>query len=264
MKKFIYAFAAMCLLTLTACNDDGNGGGIDPYTFTYKFDLSAVDYTDQGYFNQIYNTQVGNLAWTPNLITTHKATEDVYDGIVYKSWSGFCPSSSKDREDHSADDWVKYQWGAITGSGVSDDSYLLACWDVAETTTAVPQTVTCGIGTYNGYNCKPQSVYITNSAYGYWAMKKGTAFSRPFSDTDWCKVTIIGLTGAASNVTETGRIEVYLARDGQILDTWIPIDLTPLGACNVFYFQMSSSDSGQFGMNNPAYFCLDDLQIYYM
>ena len=40
------------------------------------------------------------------------------------------------------------------------------------------------------------------------------------------------------------------------------MNLAPLGTqIDMIYFQMTSSDTGAWGMNNPAYFCLDNLEI---
>ena len=44
-----------------------------------------------------------------------------------------------------------------------------------------------------------------------------------------------------------------------ILDTWTFVDLKPLGEVATLEFALSSSDTGDFGMNTPAYFCLDTL-----
>ena len=60
-------------------------------------------------------------------------------------------------------------------------------------------------------------------------------------------------------------INVYLA-DYQFSDNsldyiikdWTWVDLTSLGASDSLSFSLSSSDNGMFGMNTPAYFCLDN------
>lgn len=103
----------------------------------------------------------------------------------------------------------------------------------------------------------PLEVYVTNSAYGYYTMLNGDSFCKKFTESDWCKLHIHGVAEG----TETGSIDVNLATGTDILSSWKKIDLTPLGTVDMIYFQMSSSDSGQWGMNTPAYFCLDRLRI---
>lgn len=255
LKKLLPA--ALCALSLlTACEKDKD---VERLEQTYDFLLAAADYTAEGYYNQVYNTNLTNLVWFPDLITTHKAEVETWDGVEYKSWYGMCPSSSTDKDDHTAaGDWPAYQWGSCTGGGVKDRAFMLCCWDTREKTSAVPEKVSVGFGLATGGEMKPQQCYITNSNYAYWAMKNGTAFSAPFGNDDWCKVTI---TGIDDQNRTTGKIDVFLAENGHILNTWQLVDLTRLGTCTAVYFQMFSSDTGQFGMNTPAYFCLDELTV---
>jgi len=51
-----------------------------------------------------------------------------------------------------------------------------------------------------------------------------------------------------------------------IVDEWTFIDVSSLGGGSSIpktqlVFTLSSTDNGQFGMNTPAYFCLDDITI---
>ena len=64
----------------------------------------------------------------------------------------------------------------------------------------------------------------------------------------------------------TGTVEFYLAdyRDGKAdaVSEWTWVDLTSLGP-NVsrLEFQLESTDVGDFGMNTPAYFAIDNLTL---
>lgn len=254
MKLNLILGIGLAAMVLTSC-DDGPKGEYNPSTtVNYQFAMDAVDFNDAGYWNQVYNTGYDNIGWNPDLLTTHHASADEYDGVVYKSWNGFCPSRSTDTGDYSGRDWTENQWSAITGTGAGDSDYLVACWPVDEKSTLNPAVA---IAAYSNTVFYPKSVYITNTTWGYYAMLFGTDFNRAFTDEDWCKVTITGMYGYAP----TGKVDVYLARDGNILDTWQPVDLSSLGLCNVLVFTMSSSDTGQWGMNNPAYFAMDNLTL---
>ena len=63
--------------------------------------------------------------------------------------------------------------------------------------------------------------------------------------------------------TQTGTADIYLAdfRDGKsyICAAWTKVDLSALGTFNKVAFTISSSDVGDYGMNTPAYFCIDDV-----
>lgn len=97
-------------------------------------------------------------------------------------------------------------------------------------------------------------VYLTNSNYAYLSMKWGDAFARKFNDTDFFAVKITGYKAGA----KTDSVLHYLAQNGQIKNTWEWVDLKPLGNVDSVMFSLSSSDVGQFGMNTPAFFALDN------
>lgn len=103
--------------------------------------------------------------------------------------------------------------------------------------------------------------YVTNSAYSYASIIKGDNYAKKFGMGDWFKLTVTGYDAAGES---TGTVDFYLAdlRDANyayIVNDWRWVDLTSLGKVKRLGFTMSSSDSGQWGMNTPAYFCLDNL-----
>ena len=102
--------------------------------------------------------------------------------------------------------------------------------------------------------------YITNSAYAYTSMLNGDGFAKKFGLGDWFKLTI---TGYDANNEATGTKEYYLAdlRDADkayIINDWRYVDLSGLGKVKKIGFALTSTDTGDYGMNTPAYFCLDD------
>ncbi|SMF94284.1 REJ domain-containing protein [Methylomagnum ishizawai] len=109
--------------------------------------------------------------------------------------------------------------------------------------------------------------YVTNTTYAALSMLNGDSFAKKFGgasgdDADWLKLTVTGLKGGQ----ESGTVDFYLAdyRPGDnsqdyIVKRWTWLDLSPLGAIDGLKFALSSSDVGQFGMNTPAYFAMDDL-----
>ena len=107
-------------------------------------------------------------------------------------------------------------------------------------------------------NIKPEYAYITNTAYTVKSMTEGDSFSKKFDETDWLKLTIIGLDNEDK---ETGEpVEFYLAKDGNIVTEWTKVDLTSLGVCSHIRFTMDSSDKSYGYMNTPAYFALDNMK----
>lgn len=103
--------------------------------------------------------------------------------------------------------------------------------------------------------------YVTNAAYSYTSMLNGDDYAKKFGADDWFKLTV---TGYDAKGEQTGTVDFYLAdlRDSEkayIINTWRWVDLTPLGKVKSLGFSMSSTDTGDWGMNTPAYFCMDNL-----
>lgn len=258
--KYLAAIALAATAALTSC-DKANDPKLIDLTYNFEVDLGAeLDFSAEGYWEGVYDTDISTIFVQPGLAMSHSALETVWDGTIYRSWTGFCPSRAVDGDDHTGQDWVEYQWSAalkqpnaIVAGAANSFDYVIAHWDVTESTTEIPEQPSCAMVFVGG--ATPKTIYVNNSNYGYWAMKNGTDFSHPFTDSDWCRLLIKGVQDGKVTATVT----VDLAKDGQILNDWTPVDLQALGTVEAMYFQMESSDSGQWGMNNPAYFCVDNL-----
>ncbi len=237
--------------TMTSCdNDDDDNWYIVQVGAAYN-----ISYNAEGYWDKCYQTDpVAKLTLGP-VEFSHDAKTSEWGG----SWKGFCPSRSTDNKNYPADDRWMYQWGSITGGDVQGAGvgYMLACWDVQEDTRSIPANPSLKISMTNGIQFTPGACVITNTAYAYYTMKEGNSFSEPFDALSYMQVNFIGVL----NGRQTGHVTFYLARDGKILDKWTTVDLSALGKVDYIYCQMESSDSGQWGMNTPAYFCLDNLTM---
>ncbi len=241
--------AVALTLSMASCRDDED----DPLT-TVNISSYDLSYNSDGYWTDCYNTSVAGF----NLGTvefSHAASAYEWGDYVYYSWYGFCPSKVSDTAEY-ANDWVSHQWASITGGGIkgAGSQYLVAFW--SEYTNSGEQSLTIY---RHGTKFQPRCIYLTNNTYGYYCMKNGSAYNRAFTDSDWYKVTITGyLSGAV-----TGTQECYLAKDGRIADYWQKVNLAPLGYVDTIVFSVSSSDTGEYGMNNPAYFCADGFMYEY-
>ena len=88
-------------------------------------------------------------------------------------------------------------------------------------------------------------------------MKNGDAIAGdPFAAGDWFKLTISGsLNGTPVNT----KVDFILAQDTAILTEWAYVDLSLLGEVDELSFSMSGSRTGDYGLNTPSYFCIDNL-----
>ena len=108
-------------------------------------------------------------------------------------------------------------------------------------------------------------MYVANSTYAYVLMRDGNPFGtgQPFGyeTGDWLKIVAYALD---ENMERIGSAEFYLAdfrtADAPgLLEGWHEFDLGSLPRCQFVEFDMQGSDTGDYGLNTPAYFCFDDL-----
>lgn len=110
--------------------------------------------------------------------------------------------------------------------------------------------------------------FVTNSTYAALSMRDGDSFAKKFggstgNDPDWFKLTIHAWYGG--NIINDS-VEFYLAdfrfannTMDYIVNDWQWVNLNSLGNVDSLVFSLTSSDVGSFGMNTPAFFCIDDL-----
>lgn len=136
------------------------------------------------------------------------------------------------------------------------------------------------INVANGQEAYIINANITNNNYAASSMQNGDSFAKKFGSPydangnldgtngeDWFLLTIKGFD-AQGNLTDS--VLFYLAdyrfqdsTQDYIVKNWTNIDLSSLGAVNRVSFSLSSSDVGQYGMNTPGFFAMDDIAISY-
>lgn len=175
-----------------------------------------------------------------------------YGWGYYESWSGF--AYSKSGNDSTAG--FTNDYSAITGGGVSGSENYAVYY-----TGSDRDTVWLSVAT------KLDSMFVTNATYPYLSMKDGDMFAKKFggesgNDKDWFMLTIRGLKDGMA----TDTIAFYLAdyrfqnnAEDYILDKWTKVDLSVLDTVDMLEFSLSSSDTGDYGMNTPGYFCIDNM-----
>jgi hypothetical protein len=175
------------------------------------------------------------------------------------SWSGWAYTNSSDRTTPG----YYNQYSAITGYGF--DNGISRGTNYGVSYISIPSVVD-----FTGEKAHAVAgFFVTNSTYTALSMKKGDMFSKKFggadgSDPDYLKLMVWGKT----NGTLTDSIEYYLADfrsessiDDYIIKTWQWVDISTLGKVDSLMFALTSSDVGDWGMNTPGYFCLDDMHV---
>lgn len=109
--------------------------------------------------------------------------------------------------------------------------------------------------------------FITNSTIAYKSMLNGDGFAKKFggvsgNDPDYLRMIIRGWN---NGVLQPDSVVFYLAdfRDTNnandyIVNDWRYVNLGSQFNDSITY-RLESSDNGGFGMNTPAYFCIDDI-----
>jgi len=109
-----------------------------------------------------------------------------------------------------------------------------------------------------------ESLSVANTTYAALAMKEGDDFATQFGQDDWFRLTVFGWNENDEKLEDS--VVVYLAdfRDSDptqhyVLEHWEQIDLTVFDEVKSLSFVLASSDVGEWGMNTPNYFALDDI-----
>lgn len=111
---------------------------------------------------------------------------------------------------------------------------------------------------------------FTNTTWAGISMQKGDGFAKIFGgtsgvDPDFFRLTIYG---SENGVPLSESVDFFLAdyrsedrQEDFVLNEWQRVDLTPLSSADRLYFNLDSSDIGDFGMNTPAYFAIDNIEL---
>ena len=187
------------------------------------------DNDDDTYYSGSYAFSVGNAIWP---------------GTTTSFWYDFALSNQTSTEYKALSD----QYHSATGGGHNSSNFVIA----------YPQGGTISV-THNADGDVIPGFYITNTAYAYTSMTAGDGYADPLPAGGWLKVRAYD----ADNVTNF--VDFYLADlradnelDHYVVSDWEWFDLTPLGKVKGVQFVFDGSDKGQWGLNTPAYFAMDN------
>ena len=165
-------------------------------------------------------------------------------------FSGFAASTTTD----TTTPGYGNQFSNITGAGAGGSSGFGLAFLGGRIVLPEPQVVA--------------AASFTNTTYAALSMRDGDFFSKKFggptgSDPDFFRLLVEGIDAGGHS---TGTVELMLADFrfaddslDSILDQWVFLDLSGLGAVSELHFGFESSDVGAFGINTPTYFAIDDL-----
>lgn len=247
MKKLLFSFAfASSLATMNA------------QQFNVDFESLTLVQADT-----FYNGSDNSGGFTLNNGTSNSATfSNVFTdfGGGFYGWNGFSYSNVTD----ITTEGYGNQYASYAGSGANASAKYAVFYPT-------------GIITLQNV-AQVDSVKLTNTTYAALSMLNGDAYAKQFGSTmdangvddgtngeDFLRVWIIGMD---NQMVATDSVEFYLAdyrfsnnSQDYILDAWTNVHLSSLGLVKHLAFKFESSDVGQWGINTPTYFAMDDLHF---
>ncbi|HET8572280.1 MAG TPA: DUF4465 domain-containing protein [Edaphocola sp.] len=177
------------------------------------------------------------------------------------SWGGYSGFNYSNMRDDTTQNFSNDK-SAITGMGFDSSANYGICFVPLDFQGADP-TATIPVGAKIvddsvGGGRIVEGAYFTNITYAYWYMKNY------FQPGNWFKMTVRGyLNGQKVNDSVDFMLgEVANDSTQNIVNAWTWVDLSVLGHVDSLAFDLSSNDTvGGFGMNNPAYFAIDNLML---
>lgn len=159
-------------------------------------------------------------------------------------WSGFAISNVVNTTDGT---WTN-QYASKPGGGYQSMNYAVAYSSAASVVFQEP--------------VKASGFRIANTTYAYGIMTETDpeGFSIPLGSGDWFSVTATGSRNGAT----VGSVEFFLAdlrgaAPVGVRSGWNWFDLSGLDTIDSLAFSFAGSDVGDYGLNTPAYFAMDNL-----
>jgi hypothetical protein len=221
----------------------------DPYMITERFD----DLTNTGFDSgMVVNGKIGMKQYTTNGdILMHFGWDS-----TYQYWSGnwALSYSHYHKIEPSAPELIStHLYAAAPGKGAKFSEKIFAVGqNHAKLTAANPLVM--GI----------LSLKVSNSLYAYNSMKFGDAFAKKFNANDKDSLVLVISSYLKGVKQEAKRVVLADFRfmdttKNFLLDTWQLIQFKLFN--DSIQFEMESSDNGSWGMNTPAFFVVDDIDV---
>jgi hypothetical protein len=195
---------------------------------------------------------------------------NTYDN-TYFSWNGFAYSSMNDTSTAGyTNQYSAYTRDALETAGVDGDSTNYAVCFVATDWMNGNVPIPAEINFTDNHSHHISGFYVTNDTYTALSMINGDGYAKKFggttgNDPDWYRLIVRGYD---SQNTITDSVVYYLAdyrfednSQDYVIKDWRWVDLSLLDEVTKLDFYVESTDAGLYGINTPAYFCMDNLTV---
>jgi hypothetical protein len=186
-----------------------------------------------------------------------------YGGYWAKNWAASRVIYNKEE----SSDYARHLYAAKPGYGCESADYDFANYSASKNVFLVGQNNSgFSLNPTTGIASQVVQLRISNSTYAYNSMKFGDFVGKKFSAADKDSFVLI-ITGFSSSQKKFSK-RVYLAdyrfndlNKNFMLDTWQLVKFNQNETADSLAFTLESSDNGQFGMNTPAFFVMDNVTI---
>lgn len=190
----------------------------------------------------------------------------------YNTWWGFTASNSANNAKQTNTMTFQFSNMGLGGIVLNDDGTVKTnSYGAPVTSAQMPYLVGFAMTgfakhpadmTFNtDKNYEVIGAYFNLNSYTYYSIEDGDSFSRAFNNGDKFTLIVHGITPQEEENTVEVELASYANGNLTINRGWTYVDLSALGTVNQIWFSMTSTDSGAYGMNTPAYFCMDKLMV---
>lgn len=249
MKKYLYLAISLCMgFAVTSCGDDEE---VVPQQQENNVQTVKLDFEDEVWERLIdipqyngpllYGENSVSYSWTDNATGLSSALTN--PGLnQWESFSGFSGggiaiSNYIDEDvEHNA---VYTNQLAVPVSNGSKNFAVVYCDATIKFAEGVKRVI--------------KSMDIAPTTYELGVVLNGDGYAQSLKESGNLTMTITADNG--------NKMDVDMARDGNILKTWKTYDLSVLGEVNNLTFTMNGSDFSDFGVKHPKYFAFDNVVV---
>jgi hypothetical protein len=270
MKK-IFTFAVSALMASAAW------AGVVTLDLNKPINPDVLNYNEYGIWTECYNDV--DYTWLEfgddrgEFMLSHLIDgEGASWGGYY--WDGFTPAIGGDQTDYgmpgSSASWTTMFGGCMAGGGcvINEDGSVTADPDqpylvgyYSNWAMEGPSNQVMFMNADGKMAFEPVGVYVCNHPWPYYGCEHGDGFGRAFEEGDYFELVAHGVDADGLETSVSINLVEYVGGELNALNDWTFFDLSELGEVVSVYFTMNSTDSGAYGMNTAAYFCMDKFQV---
>ena len=235
------ALAILGMGMLTSCQDDEDNTVVVDFESEYFTKLIDFPQYDG---DQLYGDGT-DYQWTDEATKLHSELTKAWGGKYGYAEGGIAISNYVDNNIEEHKDYY-HQLAVPSGNG-SKNFCVVYC--------------NASISFADKSSHKLASMQVSPTTWLLGVEKSGDKTAKALTGKDdYAKII---MTGLSANADTTGVVEFFLVKGGKAVEGWSKVNLNALGEVSSVSFAMDSSDKSDWGgINTPAYFAFDNVEIY--